>query len=119
MITFLFSVLNATQDIATQTSASSQIPTFNAMQTVMKFLPFILIALVFYFFIIRPQNQQRKQLSEMINNLQLGDKIITKGGIIGIIESIEENSFIIKLHDGTKIETLRHAIISTINGHQQ
>ena len=51
----------------------------------------------------------------MVEGLKEGDKIITKGGIIGIIQNRKENSFIITLHDGTQIEILKHAVISIID----
>lgn len=119
MITFLFSMLQAAENTVNTVQTATQIPQFGAMQTLMKFLPFILIALVFYFFIIRPQNQQRKKLNEMINKLMPGDRIITKGGIIGTINETTENSFIIELIDGTRMEILKHAVISIINDSKQ
>ncbi|MBD3231213.1 preprotein translocase subunit YajC [Candidatus Dependentiae bacterium] len=78
-------------------------------------LPFILLIAVLYFFIIRPQKQQQKALAKMRSELKPGKKIITRGGLIGKISSIEETTFMIKLHDGTQIEILKDAIISVIN----
>lgn len=77
-----------------------------------QFLPIILIAIIFYFFLIRPQNKQRALLEEMINNLKSGDKIITRGGIIGTVNQVNQDSFIIELYDGSKIEVLKSAIAS-------
>ncbi len=116
MITFLFSILQAAKKTPPAAPMIPQTSTYNMMQMIGQFLPFILIIAIFYLFIIRPQSQQRKKLAKMINNLKPGDKIITKGGIIGTISQIKENTLIIQLHDGTKIEILKHAVISMFNG---
>ena len=54
-------------------------------------LPLILIFGVFYFLLIRPQQKKVKQHREMVNNLKRGDKIITTGGIIGVITKVKDN----------------------------
>lgn len=89
-----------------------------ATQFVAQILPFVLIALVFYFFIIRPQTQRRKAIERMIENLKVGDRIITTAGIIGKIWRIEDNEFILELFDGNKIEILKGAIASMIHDQQ-
>ena len=55
------------------------------------FIPLILIFLVFYFLLIRPQQRKVKQHKEMLSNLKRGDKIVTSGGIIGIINKVADN----------------------------
>ena len=55
------------------------------------FLPLILIFVVFYFLLIRPQQRKVKQHKEMLSNLKRGDKIVTSGGIIGTINKVAEN----------------------------
>lgn len=116
MITLIFSMLNAAPRIA-QASTNVGAPSF--LRSISQFLPFILIIIIFYFFLIRPQNKQRQALVEMINNLQVGDKVITKGGLIATINNILDNNLIVKLHDGTKIEILKHAVVSVINENKQ
>lgn len=125
MFNFLFSLAmaaNQTNVAPTSTqvaAATSKVPaptSYNIMQIMSQLLPFILIAIIFYLFIIRPQNQQRKQLENMINNLKAGDRVITKGGIIGKVSDIKENTLILELHDGTKVEFLKHAVISMLDG---
>jgi preprotein translocase subunit YajC len=56
-----------------------------------QFIPLILIFVIFYFFLIRPQQKKVKEHKQMIENLQRGDKVITSGGIIGTIEKIMDN----------------------------
>lgn len=74
----------------------------------------ILIAVMFvalYFFMIRPQKKQEKQVNEMRNSLQVGDEITTIGGIIGKIVSIKEETLVLETsRDGTKIRILRSAV---------
>ncbi len=64
-----------------------------------------------YFFMIRPQKKQERQVNEMRNNLQVGDEITTIGGIIGKIISIKEETVMIETgHDRTKIRILKSAV---------
>ena len=83
-------------------------------KTLAQLLPFVLLIAVLYFFIIRPQKKQQQALNKMRSDLKPGSKIITRGGIIGIVSFANSNTFIIELHDGTKVEILKDAIISNI-----
>ena len=78
------------------------------------FLPIVLIFVVFYFFLIRPQNKKQKETQKMLDALKKGDKIITIGGIHGTISSVHEKTVIVKVDDNTKIEFSRNAIASVI-----
>ncbi|MDR1030976.1 MAG: preprotein translocase subunit YajC [Treponema sp.] len=73
-------------------------------------VPFAMIIAIFYFLIIRPQNKKQKETQRMLSALKKGDKIITIGGIHGVIQSVKENSIIVKVDDDTKIEFSRSAI---------
>ncbi len=67
--------------------------------------------LFFYFFMIRPQKKQEKEINDMRNNLAVGDEITTIGGIIGKVISIREETVLIETsHDRTKIRLLKSAI---------
>ena len=71
----------------------------------------VVIFVVFYFFMIRPQKKQEKAQNEMRNNLTVGDEITTIGGIIGKVVSIKEETCVIEsAHDRTKIRILKNAI---------
>ena len=76
--------------------------------------PMLIMVLMFvalYFFMIRPQKKQQKEMQNMLNNLQVGDEITTIGGIIGKIVSIKEETLMIETgHDRTKIRILRTAV---------
>jgi preprotein translocase subunit YajC len=76
------------------------------------FLPIILIVVVFWFFMIRPQNKQRKETQRMLAELKKGDKVVTIGGIHGVVQSVRENTVILKVDEDCKIEFTRSAIAS-------
>ncbi len=64
-------------------------------------LPFVVLFLIFYFLIVRPQRQQQKKHKEMIEGLSKGDKIVTQGGLIVEVLKAEANFFSVKLNDDT------------------
>ncbi len=80
----------------------------------MNWMSIILIVVMFaalYFFMIRPQKKQEREINNMRNNLQVGDEITTIGGIIGKIVSIKEETVMIETgHDRTKIRILKTAV---------
>ena len=76
------------------------------------FIPLLLIIVIFYFFLIRPQNKKQKETQRMLSALTKGDKVITIGGIHGVISSVKENTVIVKVDDDCKIEFNRTAISS-------
>ena len=62
----------------------------------MTFIPLVLIIVFFYFFIIRPQKKQDKKDAEMRDNLEIGDEVVTNGGIVGIVFSIKDDTVVSK-----------------------
>ena len=75
-------------------------------------LPFLLIIVIFYLFLIRPQNKKQKETQKMLDALKKGDKVITIGGIHGTVSSVKENTVIVKVDDDCKLEFNRTAISS-------
>ncbi|HVF22124.1 MAG TPA: preprotein translocase subunit YajC [Pyrinomonadaceae bacterium] len=73
-------------------------------------LPILLIILVFYFLIIRPQQRRQRQLQETIANLKIGDRVVTNGGVIGVITTVRDASFLIRSADKTILEIARTAV---------
>ncbi len=67
-------------------------------------IPLVLIFVVFYFLLIRPQQKRAKEHKSMLDNLKKGDKIITSGGIYGVIESVGTNTVTIKIGENVKIK---------------
>lgn len=96
------SFLDGTVGVAGSASSTSQL--------VSTFVPFVLIIAIFYFFLIRPQNKKQKETEKMINALKKGDKIVTIGGIHGVVSSTKEKTVIVKVDDNCKIEFSRSAI---------
>lgn len=80
------------------------------METLMALMPIILMFVIFYFLLIRPQQKRQKQVREMQNSLQKGDQIITIGGFHGTIHAIDEATIVIQAGDGTKLTYDRSAI---------
>jgi len=78
---------------------------------IIAFAPLILMFVVFYFLLIRPQQRRQKELSQMIQELKKGDRVVTAGGIIGTIAGIQNDYVILKVGEGeTKIEVLKSSI---------
>ncbi|PRY55435.1 preprotein translocase subunit YajC [Arcticibacter pallidicorallinus] len=76
----------------------------------MSFLPMVLIIIVFYFFMIRPQMKKAKDQKKFIEELKKGDKVITSAGIHGRIVDMNETSFLIEVESGAKIRFDKSAI---------
>ncbi len=81
----------------------------------MPILTFGLVFVIFYLFIIRPQNKKQKETEKMIAAVKKGDKVITIGGIHGEVTSTREKTVIVKVDEGCKIEFSRSAIASVEN----
>ncbi len=78
-------------------------------------IPLILIVVIMYFFMIRPQNKKQKETQRMLDALKKGDKVITIGGIHGVVAQTKEQTVVIKVEDGTKIEFNRTAISTVVS----
>lgn len=73
----------------------------------LQFLPIVLIFLIMYFLILRPQRQKAKQHEEMIANVRRGDTVITTGGLIGKVAKVEDSELQIEIAEGVKIKVVR------------
>ena len=73
-----------------------------------QFIPLILIFVIFYFFLIRPQQKKVKEHKSMVENLKRGDKVITSGGITGTIERIIDNDKVeVEISENVKVEIVK------------
>ena len=81
---------------------------------IMSLAPILIVFVIFYFFIIRPQNKRQKETEKMINALKKGDKVVTIGGIHGVVTSTKEKTVVVKVDSSTSIEFNRSAISAVI-----
>ena len=86
------------------------------MQGMAGILPLILLLLIMYFLLIRPQKKREKQINAMRSAIQVGDEIITIGGICGKVVKTKEETLVIQVGaDKTKFEVMRWAISKVVN----
>ena len=85
--------------------------------TLMSLLPFILIMVIIWFFMIRPQAKKQKDTQKMLSELKRGDKVLTMGGIIGEIDSLkDEATVILKIGKDMKVEFRKSAVSGLVGG---
>lgn len=79
---------------------------------ILTFLPFLLMILVVWFLLIRPQRKRAKEHTTMLSSLQKGDKVVTNSGMLGTIVGFNEgdNTVVLKVGDDTRIEFLKTSI---------
>ena len=78
---------------------------------ILAFLPLIVMFVIFYFLLIRPQQKRQQELNKLIEGVKKGDRVVTSGGIIGTIAGVQNDYVILKVGDGeTKVEVLKTAI---------
>lgn len=83
-------------------------------------LPLVLVLVIMYFMLIRPQRKKEKKVQEMRNSLQVGDEVITRGGVIGRVVSLREDTLVIETgSDRSKIRIKRWAIESCETVHDE
>ena len=84
-------------------------------QGIAQFIPLILIFVIFYFFLIRPQQKRVKDHKLMVENLKRGDEIITSGGILGTVDKImEDDRAEVIIGDNVKVQIIRSTITSLL-----
>jgi preprotein translocase subunit YajC len=84
-------------------------------QGIAQFIPLILIFIIFYFFLIRPQQKRVKDHRAMVETVTRGDEVITSGGIIGTVERVMEDDRIeVLIDENTKVQIIRSTITSLL-----
>ena len=81
-----------------------------AQNPIAAFLPFILIALVFYFVFFRPQQKQAKQHQSFVTALKKGDEVVTQSGIVGTVHAVEDRTITLDVGGGTKIRVVKNQV---------
>ncbi len=80
----------------------------------LSFLPLIVIFIVFYFLLIRPQMKRAKEHRKLVAELAVGDEIVTNGGLLGRLTKVGESFVTIELADNVQVRVQRHAISSVM-----
>ena len=85
-----------------------------------QFIPLILIFVIFYFFLIRPQQKKVKEHKAMVESLQKGDKVVTSGGITGTISRVIDNDKVeVEIADNVTVEVVRGTGIQSLMNSQE
>ena len=80
-----------------------------------QFIPLILIFVIFYFFLIRPQQKKVKEHKQMVENLKRGDRVVTSGGIVGSIERVIDSDKVeVLISDNVKVEVVKSTGIQSL-----
>ena len=85
-----------------------------------QFIPLILIFVIFYFFLIRPQQKKVKQHKAMVETLKRGDKVVTSGGIVGTVERVIDNEKVeVNISENVNVEIIRSTGIQGLVNSQE
>ena len=79
------------------------------------FAPMILLVIVFYFVLIRPQQKRAKELAKLVSSIKAGDKVLTSSGIIGVVIAVKDSSVTLKSFDA-KIEVSKSSVTQILEG---
>ena len=80
----------------------------------LQILQFVPLFLILYLLLIRPQQQQRKKLNEMLKALKKGDRVLTTGGIFGTVIGVDDTRAVLKIADEVKVEFAKSAIVQVL-----
>lgn len=78
------------------------------------FIPILLLFVIFYFLLIRPQQKKQKQHQALVSNLRRGDKIVTNGGLYGSVVDVKDHVIVLKVADDVKVEIVKNAVATVI-----
>ncbi len=95
--------------------AMGQAPGGGGSSQLMSFLPIILIFVIFYFLLIRPQQTRAQDHRSLLSNLKVGDQILTSGGIYGKITGLREDVITIEISDKVRVKVNRSNIAGVVN----
>ncbi len=80
-----------------------------------QFAPLILIFIVFYFLLIRPQQKKAKEYQQFLNNMKKGDKVLTGGGVHGTITGLTDSTVTMEIADGVRVKVNRGSVLTTVS----
>jgi preprotein translocase subunit YajC len=94
--------------------ASAQAQDASPQGGLMSFLPLIIIFIIFYFLLIRPQMKRAKEHRKLVAELAVGDEVVTNGGLLGRITKVGESFLTVEVADNLHIKLQRHAVASVV-----
>ncbi len=95
----------------TEAATDPNVPGGGIIELLMTFAPLLLIMVVFYFILIRPENKRKKEAEQMRSSLKVGDEITTIGGIVGTVVNVKDDKFVIETSaDQVRIEFTKWAL---------
>ncbi len=95
-------------------SANAQTATSGSNSTLFSLLPMVLIFVVFYFLLIRPQTKRAKETRAMVAALAVGDEVATAGGIIGKVTEASEQFLTVEIADEVRVKVQRHTVTQVL-----
>ena len=111
----LFLLTASAADTASATEGATQ---GGFLSMLLSFAPMILVFVAFWFFLIRPQRKKEKEVQKMRSNIEIGDEIVTIGGIMGIVTNIKEDVLVIETGaDRSKVRIAKWAVQENLTVH--
>ncbi len=92
----------------------AQTPAGGAANPLASFVPIILIFIIMYFLLFRPQMRRQKEQARLVSTLKTGDRVVTASGIHGLISNVKETTVIVKVADNVKIEMEKSAVTNVV-----
>ena len=113
VVATMFLAVAVSADTGTTGTAQQEVsPLYQVLSLV---IPFALLAVVFYFFIMRPQKKQQRETQQMRDSIARGDTVVTAGGIIGVVITVKDDMVLLESSgDKTKIQVQKWAISSIL-----
>ena len=113
VVATMFLAVAVSADTGTTGTAQQEVsPLYQVLSLV---IPFALLAVVFYFFIMRPQKKQQRETQQMRDSIARGDKVVTAGGIVGVVITVKDDMVLLESSgDKTKIQVQKWAISSIL-----
>ena len=94
--------------------AQSASPAAGGPNPITSFIPLILIFIIMYFLLFRPQMRKQKEQQRLVSTLKTGDRVVTGSGIHGLISNVKETTVILKVADNVKIEIEKAAVANVL-----
>ncbi len=113
VVATMFLAVAVSADTGTTGTAQQEVSPF--YQVLSLVIPFALLAVVFYFFIMRPQKKQQRETQQMRDSIARGDTVVTAGGIVGVVITVKDDMVLLESSgDKTKIQVQKWAISSIL-----